>query len=150
MGSLEKIQEVFTERFGHIPLKIPDDDLVNRRKGSMAYGSGRIFYIFGEEEGREYLEYYAHHRIGGDSHEKIYDDGESVSLPDLESMIVYNPDIPGDKERQEVKNAEEYQKTLDDLNDKGMFSSEPMPGSLAIKSYLMAEEAKKRKKSRDG
>jgi hypothetical protein len=61
--SLEKIQEVFITGFGHLHLQIPEDNLVNRTKGSMAFGSGKLFYIFGEEEGREYLEYYSHPTI---------------------------------------------------------------------------------------
>jgi len=59
--SLEKIQEVFVERYGHIPLKIPDEDLVNRTKGSMPCENNRIFYVFGEDGGREYFEYYEHY-----------------------------------------------------------------------------------------
>jgi hypothetical protein len=51
--SLEKIQEVFIYNFGHLHLKIPDENLVNRRKSSIPYGSGKLFYIFGEEGGRE-------------------------------------------------------------------------------------------------
>jgi len=143
--SLEKIQEVFIGRYGHIPLKIPDEDLVNRAKGSMPYGSGRLFYIFGEEEGREYFEYYSHHRIGGNGHGKIYEDGESLSLPTLETGFAYNPNIPGDAERKRAENAEEYRKTLEDLNAKGMFSSGPVPGALVINSHIMAEELEKGK-----
>jgi len=55
--SLEKIQEVFTGNYGHLHLTIPENDLANRRKGSMPYGSGRLFYIFGEEGDREFFEY---------------------------------------------------------------------------------------------
>lgn len=120
--------------------------MVNRGNGSKPYGSSRLFYIFGEEGGREYLEYYAHHRIGGDGHGKICVDGESVSLPTLETGFAYNPNIPGDDERKRAENAEEYRKTLDDLNAKGMFSSGGVPGSWVINSYIMAEELEKGKK----
>lgn len=144
--SLEKIQEVFINNFCHLHLQIPDDDLINRAKGSMAFGSGKLFYIFGEEEGREYFEYYSHHRIGGNGHGKIYEDGESLSLPTLETGFAYNSKIPGDAERKRAENAEEYRKTLDDLNAKGMFSSGGIPGSLVINSYIMAEELEKGKK----
>ena len=69
-----------------------------------------------------------------------------MSLPALEIGYAYNPDIPGDKEIKSAENAEEYQKTLDDLNAKGMFSSAPVPGALVINSYIMAEELEKGKK----
>ena len=144
--SLQKIQDVFIRLFGHIPLKIPEDDLVQRRKGSMPFGSGRIFYIFDEEAGREYFEYYTHHRIGGEGHGKIYDDGECLDLPTLETMIVYNPNIPGDEKREQAENEENYRKTLADLTTKGMFDSEPMPGSLAMNIHIMTQASKKGKR----
>jgi len=55
-----------------------------------------------------------------------------VSLPTLETAFAYNPKIPGDEALKRAENAEEYQKTLDDLNARGMFSSGPVPGALII------------------
>jgi hypothetical protein len=80
---LEKIQTVFMKTFQGSDLKVPEENLRERTGSSIPWGSGRVMFIFGKEEGREYLEYYAHHRIGGDSHAKIFDDGETVSLPNL-------------------------------------------------------------------
>ncbi len=34
----------------------------------------------------------------------------------------------------------EYQETLDDLIAKGLFDDEPIPGSLAINSYLVLHD----------
>ena len=50
--ALEKIQEAFAQEFSHLDLHLPEEDLRNRRKGSLPYGSGRLFYVFGEEDGR--------------------------------------------------------------------------------------------------
>lgn len=136
-NNLEKIQETFVERFSHFDLRLPDDHLRNRRKGSIPYGgSGRIYFVFGREEEREYLEYYAYHRMG-ESHGRIWEDGTRESLPELCSMFGFDPKIPGDKERKEAEMQRRYRETLADLIAKGLFDGEPIPGSLGINSYLV-------------
>lgn len=136
-SNLEKIQGIFSEHFVRQNIHLPEENLRERKKGSLPYGSGRIFFIFGEENGREYLEYYAHHRIGGDSHTRIYDDGTEESLNELVSSYAYNPAVPGDKEIKEAQMKKEYQETLEDLMHKGMFSDDAIPGDIAINSYLV-------------
>lgn len=136
-NNLEKIQEAFTERFQHFDLRLPDENLRERRKGSMPYGcSGRIYYVFGEEDGREYLEYYSYHRMG-ESRGRIWEDGTRESLPELCSMFGFDPKVPGDRERKEAEMQRRYRETLQDLIEKGLFDDEPVPGSLAINSYLV-------------
>lgn len=134
--NLEKIQEAFVDRFSHFHLRLPVENVRGRRKGSIPYGSGRIYFVFGEEDGREYLEFYAYHRMGED-HARIYEDGDYVDLPELCSMFGYDPTIPGDKERKEAEMQKRYRETLDDLVEKGLFDDEPVPNSLAINSYLV-------------
>ena len=139
--SLERIQEAFTRELSSFDLRLPEENLRERRKGSLPYArSGRLYYVFGEENGREYLEYYAYHRMG-DDHGRIYDDGEFVGLPELCSMYGYNPNIPGDREREQAEMEREYRETLDDLVAKGLFEDEPIPGSLAVNSYLVLHDA---------
>jgi hypothetical protein len=134
---LKLIQEAFVDRFSHFNLRLPDENLRERRKGSLPYGSGgRLYYVFGEEDGREYLEYYAYHRMG-DDHARIWEDGTFEGLDELCSMFGYSPDVPGDRERKEAEMQKRYQETLDDLVAKGLFDDEPIPGSLAINSYLV-------------
>ena len=73
----------------------------------------------------------------GQDHAQYYEDGRVVDLPDLDSMVFYDPKIPGDLERKEAEMEKRYQETLDDLVKKGLFSDEPVPGALAINSYLV-------------
>lgn len=136
-SSLETIQKMFVERFKHFELRLPEENIQGRRKGSLPYGTGgRIFYIFGEEAGVEYVEFFAYHRMGQD-HAQYYEDGRVVDLPDLDSMVFYDPRVPGDQERKEAEMEKRYQETLDDLVKKGLFSDEPVPGALTINSYLV-------------
>jgi hypothetical protein len=135
--SLDALEAEFARGFRHFDLRLPASNVLERRKGSMPYGgSGRLYYVFGEEDGREYLEYYAYHRMG-ESHGKIYDDGSHIDLPELGSMFGYDPNIPGDEERKEAEMRRRYRETLDDLIAKGLFDDEPFPKSLAINSHLV-------------
>ena len=135
--SLRALEETFDRRFRNFPeTRLPGENVRERRKGSLPYGSGRLYYVFGEEDGREYLEYYAYHRMG-ESHGRIDDDGTWVSLPELCSGFCYDPAIPGEKERKEAEMQRDYRETLDDLVAKGLLDDEPVPGSLAVNSYLV-------------
>ncbi|NLX49862.1 MAG: hypothetical protein GXY82_08345 [Methanospirillum sp.] len=71
--STEKIQGGFAERFSLLDLHLPEENLRERRKGSPSFGSsGRIYYVFGEQDGREYLEFHAYHRMGEDGSVSIF------------------------------------------------------------------------------
>lgn len=128
---------MFAERFQYFGLRLPEENILERRKGSLPYGrGGRLFYIFGEEAGVEYVEFFAYHRMGQD-HSQYYEDGRVVDLPDLDSGYCYDPKVPGDRERKEAEMEKRYQETMDDLVTKGLFSDEPVPVALAINSYLV-------------
>lgn len=68
--------EAFANRFNNFDLRLPIENGRERRNGSLPYG--RLYHVFGEEGGREYLEYYTHHRMG-DSHGKINEDGSIIA-----------------------------------------------------------------------
>lgn len=146
---LKIITERFSEHFAAQGIHLPKDHVRERRNGSLPYGSGRIFFIFGEENGREFLEYYAHHRIGGDSHRRIYEDGSEEGLGELMTMYAFDPAIPGDQETKEAEMKKLYQETLDDLMRKGMFGDGTVPGDIAINSYLVLHGDEMEKEDRE-
>jgi len=133
----KKIQDTFTKLFERTNLRLPEENLRERTPGSIPYGSGRVLFVFGKENGREYLEYYAHHRIGGDSHGKIFDDGMHVRLPALCSAVCFNPEIPGDEEKQRRAMEAEYRKTWEDLERKGLLDAGPVPAAMALNAHLV-------------
>lgn len=132
------IRDAFREEFARFRLELPEENLRERKPGSIPWsGSGRLFFVFGNEEGREYLEYYGHHRMG-DCHGKIDGDGRHVSLPELSAMYGYDPDIPGDDEKNRAEMEQKYRELLAGLVKKGLFRSGPVPGSLAMNAHLVA------------
>jgi len=133
--SLEMIQDTFVKEFEQFKIKIPEENLLERKPGSIPYGSGRIMFVFGVNEGTEFMEYYGHHRMG-DCRGRIYDDGKFVNLPELPSFFGYDPKIPGDKEKKEKEYQDEYKKIYDELIKTGLLSAGPVPTSLLVNSYL--------------
>ena len=108
--SLVKIQDRFTKEFDQFTMKIPNENLLERMPGVIPYGgSGRLMFVFGISDGIEFMEYYAHHRMG-DCRGRIYEDGKFVSLPELPSFFGYDPKIPGDEEKKKKEYQKEYEK----------------------------------------
>jgi hypothetical protein len=135
--SLDKIQSTFMEEFKSFGIKIPDENLLERKSGSIPWsGSGRVMFVFGSSDGIEFMEYYGHHRMSDGRHGRIFEDGRHEDLPELGSFYGYDPKIPGDKERKEEEFRKEYEKTYDELAERGLLSAGPVPCSLLLNSYM--------------
>jgi hypothetical protein len=72
---LENIKRVFDEEFRRWDITLPEDELLERGKGSIAKAGWSINYRFGVEDGTEYVEYFASHRMTNDTLKRIYEDG---------------------------------------------------------------------------
>jgi hypothetical protein len=94
---IEMIADTFAKRFDHWKIKIPEENLKNRRGGYIQEGGWLIQYCFGTDENSEYLDYYAAHRMTDDSHVRIYEDGTKKALPALSSIRRISKDPEEDK-----------------------------------------------------
>lgn len=72
------IKQRFDEKFRPWQIELPADDLAARRRGSIQSHGWTIRYHFGSEQGRDYLEYFASHRMTNDTLNRIYEDGEEA------------------------------------------------------------------------
>jgi hypothetical protein len=70
-----RIKEIFDERFRSWQITLPLEDLRGRNRGSIHKEGWTIHYLFGSENGREYLEYFASHRMTNDTLNRINEDG---------------------------------------------------------------------------
>ena len=116
-------------RFGH---QLPDDDVLHRRRGRLGgdddddgdYGYGDVVtYLFGQDERGEYLDFYMRHRIAGDQHIRIYEDGSSERLEVISPFGPRISDDPDENERLRREDREEYQRIRAMLDAKGFPSS---------------------------
>lgn len=73
--SLERIKETFDARFAQWHIVVPRDDVLARKGGGLRKSGWAINYRFGEEDGNEFLEYFASHRLTNDTLNRIYEDG---------------------------------------------------------------------------
>lgn len=121
------IEEEFAQRFTSPRLRLPEEDFRERKKGKMPWGSGMVFYAFGEENGREYLEYFRYHHMG-EGHARIYDDGTIVQLLTLtDDWFVYDPSLPGTADEQREAWDKEERKTIEEILAKGLYDDEWHP-----------------------
>lgn len=79
-GPLGALRLAFARYFVRFDLALPPEDVALRRPGRITQRSWFIFYIWGQDEGALYLEFYASNRFTNDRHVRIYEDGRTVSM----------------------------------------------------------------------
>lgn len=99
-------------------------------------GSGLVRYTFSENEKGAFLEYYSFHRIWGDSHLRLYASGEVEHLDTLASTIVLTGDPDKDKQQRERLH-ERNRRLLEELEEAGLLSGGPIPGSFEINAAIL-------------
>jgi hypothetical protein len=89
-GSLTDICAAFESHFATWGLRLPEGALQTRQCGCLCQAGWTIFYTFGAEKGREYLDFYACHRMTNEQIWRIYADGESFLLAAMQEFFVAN------------------------------------------------------------
>jgi hypothetical protein len=127
---LALLQATFNSMLGYFGHQLPDDDVLHRRRGRLGedndggdYGYGDVVtYLFGQDDRGEYLDYYMRHRIAGDSHIRIYEDGSWEQL-DVISPFARGSADPIENERLRREDREEVARIRAILHAKGFSSS---------------------------
>ena len=78
---MELIKKKFDEYFSNWKIELPNENLNERLNGYIQLSGWLIQYCFGTENGIEYLDFYASHRMTNDRHVRIYANGEIIHLP---------------------------------------------------------------------
>ena len=118
MSGIEVIEQVFAERFSPWSITLPAEDVRERRRGKIVAAGWAIWYLFGSNERREYLDYYAAHRMTTDRHVRLYENGEVESLPAINTMRVSSRH-PEEDARLEAEHREETRRVSKLLEEKG-------------------------------
>jgi hypothetical protein len=77
---MNKIQESFESRFSNWEIKLPIQIIEEKINGYIKKNGWLIQYCFGKEMEKDYMDYYAEHRMTDPDHERIYEDGSTKSL----------------------------------------------------------------------
>lgn len=80
MDAIFSLKEIFEQQFQPWQISLPLDDLLNRRAGRIRQQGWTINYCFGREADREFLEYFASHRMTNDTLQRIWEDGRRELL----------------------------------------------------------------------
>lgn len=98
-------------------------------------GSGRIRYVFGEDERGGFLEFYSFHRVWGDVHARIHENGTVEWMDVLTTAVVATGDPDEDRRLAEAQNRQN-RRLLEELDAAGLLSGGPVPGSFEINAAL--------------
>lgn len=74
-----QIKELFDQKYAALGISLPDENRRDQR-GVIDDGTVLLTYIFGSEQGEEYLEYFFSHRMTNDTLRRMYADGREELL----------------------------------------------------------------------
>jgi hypothetical protein len=138
VSSTEGIERYFTECFRHWSIVLPPESVTARAAGHIFEQGWHIGYLWGTENGEEYLEVLSQHRMTDDRHFRVFASGRVEDLPAPATFYSYGPDATDrDKAEAERKYVEYNQRIHAQLRDLGLL---PPPGenlpSHEINEYL--------------
>lgn len=136
---MKEIKRLFDTRFARWGIALPAENVAQRQRGKILKRGWNISYLFGSDEGGEYLDCYASHRMTDDTHERIYRDGKVVELPAICSMRVCSKNLQEDA-RLEQEFFEENRKISELLAEKGFGLDGDEPFSVRINRHLHIEK----------
>jgi len=123
-NELDAIATVFNNQFAGWDIELTPDAILLGKRGTIGNRGWRIHYLVDSDEvGEIFLEYYATHRMTNDRHVRIHTSGRAESLPAIQEMYMYKPEIPGDEERAEADYREHNKRIAEELKDEGLIPS---------------------------
>lgn len=136
-GPLGRIKLHFAETFAYWNIALPDEDVAARRRGKICEAGWAIWYLFGKDEKGEYLDYYSAHRMTGDDHVRVYEDGRTEYLDAMLEFCLCSED-PVEDERLHREHRQENQRIARMLEEKGFGVEGDEPGAVQINRFLRA------------
>lgn len=126
---LSALQATFEKFFSHLNYQLPEADVLHRRRGQIGgedgdFGYGHtVTYLFDKDAHGEYLDFYMSHRIAGDDHIRIYEDGSWENLDVISPFGPRISDDPVENERFRKGDQQEVERIRAILRAKGFSSS---------------------------
>ena len=135
-----EIESQFNATFARWKIRLPPEDIANRRLGKIVQAGWAIWYLFGSNEHGEYLDYYSSHRMTSDEHIRIYIDGRCESLPAIREFRILSRDPKEDALRKAEFHAENG-RIAEMLDAKGFGLQGDEPGGVQINRFLHVNKA---------
>jgi hypothetical protein len=132
---VREAEDRFNSHFSTWSIRLPPDDVANRRRGKIVKAGWAIWYLFGSDEKGEYLDYYAAHRMTNDRHLRIHANGEEHGLDTFQEFRLCSQD-PAEDKRLETAYYAENQRVAKLLHEKGFGLAGDEPGGVQINRAL--------------
>lgn len=135
-AGLDQIESAFNRDFNHWDICLPPEAIASRQAGRIVESGWTIWYTFGSDEGDEYLDYYASHRMTNDRHVRLCADGRVEGLEAVIDMHV----VPEDPEEAAQAQADFYARNRAVrrmLDAKGFTLDGVVHPSVAINHYFL-------------
>lgn len=138
MSPTDAIETYFTRYFQNWKISLPPDAVEARKPGHIFERGWHVGYLWGAENGEEYLEVLAQHRMTDDRHFRVFASGRVEDLPAPATFYSYGPDATeGERARAEREYVEHNRQIHAQLRDLGLLP--PAGGNLPaleINEYL--------------
>jgi len=134
----EMIAGLFAKRFMRWGITLPAEDLRSLTPGHIAKRGWLIQFCFGNDADGLYLDYYATHRMTGDSHVRLHENGTHKALESFQGLFVTSAD-PGEAARLKTEFLRSNCKIMEELVGKG-FSLFTI--NMALRTGLVDTETK--------
>jgi hypothetical protein len=135
MATMRSIEKRFGRTFAHWGLALPPEDVKERRRGKIVGGGWAIWYLFGEDERGEYLDYYASHRMTDDRHVRLREGSPAEPLPTIETFLIRSRD-PEEDARLKAEYLEHNRRVGRPLEEKGFGVAGDEPLSIQVNRHL--------------
>lgn len=117
---MNQIPNIFADYFKNWDITLPPEAIENRLPVKIQSRGWTIQYQFGSNDHGDFLDFYASHRMTNDRHVRIYETGETKSLPAFQELIIYPADADeAEKERIEKEYSEHNRRIAEELRRKG-------------------------------
>lgn len=142
MNERESLRQIFNRDFGNWDIELPDEALTKDDVWLIVQRGWTIWTRFdsSDEDQREYLDYYAIHRMTNDRHVRLYSNGDVKALPTMsQGYVIPNGASKEEQEELEAKYTAYNQSVEELLNEKGFLMTDQAHPSAQINRWLQTQ-----------
>ena len=133
----DQLREQFRRIFEHWGIELPPESMEPGVVWIIVKGGWTIWTVFGFEDGTEYLDCYAMHRMTNDRHNQLYPDRASKGLPAMLEWFSYSEGATQEEiDQAEAKYYAYNQSVAKMLDEKGFYMSDDAHASARVQRYL--------------
>ena len=133
---MDRIESEFNGDFAHWDICLPPEAIASRQAGRIVKNGWTVWFAFGSDDGAEYLDYYASHRMTNDRHVRLYADGRVEGLEAIGEMYVV-PEDPSEAAQAKADFHARNREVRRMLDEKGFTLEGVAHPSVAVNHYLL-------------